>query len=284
VDAANDGDVIKVATGVYTGISTRAGVTQVVYISKTVTVQGGYTTTNSFADPPDPDTNFTTLNAQGQARVLYVTGALAPGAGISPTIEGLRITGGDSAGLGREDGVTDVLDSPTHTYMTAGTYTVTPTASGLGGTDTLARSHYININQKSPASATIVKSVTPTDQVEYGDEITYTLVVSAAPGTQLGLYDPLTGTTFLRFVEPVEGITHTQNAVVGTLMVTPTNQIKVSFVTRVDVPGTVGWMATVTNRACVYPFGGTLSGCIWSNEVANNAFRFIFLPLVLRNS
>jgi parallel beta-helix repeat protein len=87
VDAAVAGDVIKVATGVYTDASARAGVTQVVYISKTVTVRGGYTT--AFTDPPDPDTNPTTLDAQKQGRVLYITGD------ISPTIEGLRITGGE---------------------------------------------------------------------------------------------------------------------------------------------------------------------------------------------
>jgi pectin methylesterase-like acyl-CoA thioesterase len=44
VDAASAGDVIKVATGTYTDVSTRAGVTQVVYIDKGVTIRGGYTT------------------------------------------------------------------------------------------------------------------------------------------------------------------------------------------------------------------------------------------------
>jgi hypothetical protein len=86
VDAASDGDVIKVATGTYTGISARAGVTQVVYISKSVTIQGGYTT--AFTEPPNPEANPTTLDAQEQGRVLYIIG------NISPTVEGLRITGG----------------------------------------------------------------------------------------------------------------------------------------------------------------------------------------------
>jgi len=92
VDAANPGDVIKVAAGDYTDISARKGVTQVVYISKTVTIQGGYTT--AFTEPPDPNANSTTLDAGGQGRVLYITGD------ISPTVEGLRITGGDADGLG----------------------------------------------------------------------------------------------------------------------------------------------------------------------------------------
>ncbi|RLC74482.1 MAG: hypothetical protein DRJ03_31885 [Chloroflexi bacterium] len=88
VDAANESDVIKVAAGTYTGVSARNGVTQAVYISKTVTIRGGYTTSDW--DTCDPDANPTTLDAQGQGRVLYITGD------ISPTIEGLRITGGDS--------------------------------------------------------------------------------------------------------------------------------------------------------------------------------------------
>ncbi len=65
VDAAATGDVIKVAAGTYTtvtmrprnDITTTGDVTQVVYLTKTVTIRGGYTTTNSFADPPDPVAN-----------------------------------------------------------------------------------------------------------------------------------------------------------------------------------------------------------------------------------
>ncbi|MCP4540245.1 MAG: hypothetical protein GY832_24155 [Chloroflexi bacterium] len=68
VDASSEGDVVKVA-GYCSGVSARAGVTQVVYISKTVTVQGGYTTTNWTMS--DPNANLTTLDAQGQGRVLY---------------------------------------------------------------------------------------------------------------------------------------------------------------------------------------------------------------------
>jgi pectin methylesterase-like acyl-CoA thioesterase len=55
VDAAIAGDVIKVAAGVYTGVNSYGGLSQVVYISRSVTIRGGYTTTNSFAGPPDSD-------------------------------------------------------------------------------------------------------------------------------------------------------------------------------------------------------------------------------------
>lgn len=41
------------------------------------------------------------------------------------------------------DGITSTLESPTHTYPTAGAYTVTLTVSGLGGLDTEVKDSYI---------------------------------------------------------------------------------------------------------------------------------------------
>lgn len=98
VEAAASGDVIKVAAGTYTDIHVRDGITQVVYISKTVTIRGGYTTADW--DHSDPEANPTTLDAQGLGRVLVITGT------ITPTVEGLRITGGDAEGLGGVPGST----------------------------------------------------------------------------------------------------------------------------------------------------------------------------------
>jgi parallel beta-helix repeat protein len=101
VDVAGHQDFIKVATGIYSGVQGRPAppgydgssvITQVVYISKTVAILGGYTT--DFTEPPDPIASPTTLDAEQQGRVLFVTGA------ISPTVEGLYITGGDATGLG----------------------------------------------------------------------------------------------------------------------------------------------------------------------------------------
>jgi parallel beta-helix repeat protein len=93
VDAADDpDDVIKVATGTYTDANYYIrGHTQVVYINKSVTIRGGYTTTNWATS--DPEANPTTLDAQGQGRVLYISVA-GVGEVITPMIEGLRITGG----------------------------------------------------------------------------------------------------------------------------------------------------------------------------------------------
>lgn len=84
-------DIVKVA-GRCTTTNTLGGSAQVLYISKTVTVRGGYTVTNWTT--PDTAANPTTLSAQGQGRGIFVTGE------VSPVIEGLRITGGDAEGLG----------------------------------------------------------------------------------------------------------------------------------------------------------------------------------------
>lgn len=91
VDQAETGDEIRIAAGAYTGVTARTGVTQTVYLSKTVTLRGGYLTSDWLAS--DPLMHPTVLNAQGKGRVLYITGD------IEPTIEGLRLTGGDATGL-----------------------------------------------------------------------------------------------------------------------------------------------------------------------------------------
>lgn len=88
LDAAGAGDVIKVAAGTYTTLNNYGGENQIAYISKTITLRGGYT--SAFTEPPDPKANPTILNANGQGRGLYITGA------ISPTVQGLQITGGNA--------------------------------------------------------------------------------------------------------------------------------------------------------------------------------------------
>ena len=91
VNVATDGDEIRVATGVYTSVQAHTGVTQVVYINKTVTLRGGYTTTNWTTSYPL--TQPTTLDAQGLGRVVYITGD------ISPTLGGFIIAHGNATGL-----------------------------------------------------------------------------------------------------------------------------------------------------------------------------------------
>jgi len=94
IDVANEDDEILIASGTYTDVHVRSRnditttgvVTQVAYLSKTLTIRGGYTLTNWLT--PDLSINPTILDAQAQGRVFYITG------NISATIEGLRLTNG----------------------------------------------------------------------------------------------------------------------------------------------------------------------------------------------
>ncbi len=92
VDAAADGDLIKVAQGTYTGVFVRDSLTQTVYLDKAVTLRGGFTSTDwtTYA----PDAHPTVLDAEEKGRVLYITGS------GEPTVEGFHITGGNAQGLG----------------------------------------------------------------------------------------------------------------------------------------------------------------------------------------
>jgi uncharacterized repeat protein (TIGR01451 family) len=126
VDAALEGDVIKVATGVYTDLHGRPSppgyegpevITQVVYISKTITIRGGYSAPD-FSDPPDPEANPTVLNAQGQGRVLCIVG------NTSPSVEWLSIAEGDATGLGGEWGFPSYTDGGGGIYIFTATATI----------------------------------------------------------------------------------------------------------------------------------------------------------------
>ncbi|MBN2391610.1 MAG: BMP family ABC transporter substrate-binding protein, partial [Anaerolineae bacterium] len=113
VDAAADGDIIKVAAGTYSDLHTHVvppnyhgdvvTLTQVVYVDKSITLRGGYTTTDWVM--PDLVNNATVLDAQGGGRVFVVAGF------ITPTIEGFHITGGDASGLLGSDRAQDSTDA-----------------------------------------------------------------------------------------------------------------------------------------------------------------------------
>ncbi len=90
--SADPTDVIKVF-GYCGGVTQRGGLPQTVYISKTLTLQGGWDKTFTQRDLA---AHPTTLDAQGAGRVIYVTGD------ITATIDGFEITGGDNRLTGEE--------------------------------------------------------------------------------------------------------------------------------------------------------------------------------------
>jgi hypothetical protein len=127
----------------------------------------------------------------------------------------------------------------------------------------------------------ITKSVIPLGPISYDSGmLTYTLVISTQPGVELNIYDLLTPMEFSSWVTaPPAGVVAQPGAITGTLTVTPTSMLTLTFVTQLDDPA-----ATVRNRGCVYPLGMSTDSCIWSNTVSNRVIwpYNTFLPLVMR--
>ncbi|GAF72046.1 unnamed protein product, partial [marine sediment metagenome] len=93
VDAASDGDTIKVAQGIYT-----SSAFQVVYVNKAITLTGGYTTTDWVHS--HPVTQATVIDAEGVTRRR---GVYIDGSGVATiTLATLTIQrgGGDHYGRG----------------------------------------------------------------------------------------------------------------------------------------------------------------------------------------
>jgi hypothetical protein len=88
--AAIEGDEIRMAAAEYTGVATRNEMNQVVYIDKSLLIQGGYTENNWTI--PDPSFYATSVNAEGQGRAITVFGVLSRL--VKVTINGLTLTGG----------------------------------------------------------------------------------------------------------------------------------------------------------------------------------------------
>lgn len=85
VDQSNPGDEIRVATGIYTDITARHEVTQIVYISLPLTLIGGFSPDFTIRDP---DAYPTILDPQGQTRAIFIRGL------FSVTIDGFRFVNG----------------------------------------------------------------------------------------------------------------------------------------------------------------------------------------------
>ena len=102
IDAAPPNSVILVAKGVYKDLHDRPrfgapgdeAVTQIVYITKSLTLRGGYMAPD-FDAPPNPTANPSVLDAQDKGRVAYLLGAVEP---ITVEISGFQIMNGLASG------------------------------------------------------------------------------------------------------------------------------------------------------------------------------------------
>lgn len=91
VNAAGPEDVIQIAAGLYTGLNELGGLSQMVYITQSLTLIGGYSPDFSAWNP---DIYTTTLDAEAGGRVIYASGTL------TLTLSGLHLANGNASGLG----------------------------------------------------------------------------------------------------------------------------------------------------------------------------------------
>lgn len=128
VDLAKTNEEVRVAAGTYTGIQVRprldvsasGTVTQVVYITRSVTIGGGYTTTNWTT--PNPLANVTTIDAQNLGRGIYIAGT------STVKVTGFTITRGNAKNQGGQPFL------GTSNSAGGGIYIITATATITGNT------------------------------------------------------------------------------------------------------------------------------------------------------
>ena len=103
VDEASNGDEIRLAgyrpgdfTGVYTDVNGRGGLAQVAYISKSLTLSGGWYwyDRGGLVIGRSPAYYPSTIDARGLGRGIVISGP------VTVTVDGLHVTGGDATGLG----------------------------------------------------------------------------------------------------------------------------------------------------------------------------------------
>lgn len=107
VDAAQPGDLIKVAAGVYTETKLVSGFPNNLYITKTVHLFGGYTCADW--QSRDPAVNPTSIRpSTPDTSVVLISGQFGQGALLTPTLDGFTISGG---GGGNHGGGITIRDS-----------------------------------------------------------------------------------------------------------------------------------------------------------------------------
>lgn len=133
----------------------------------------------------------------------------------------------------------------------------------------------------------IWKQVKPTypQAVNNGDVLTYTVNLIYPSYPTMVFYDqiPLHTSFISDTLQAPLGITYHPftDVISGTTALSAANSTTITFAVRVEVTGTAEFAPLIVNRACVYPAGGGLTDCDWSNEVFNFTYTWpIYLPLV----
>lgn len=190
VDAASDGDLIKVAAGTYSDLHGHAApvgyygpgvITQVVYLDKALTLRGGYSAADW--DMPAPLANPTIIDAGGGGRALVIAGAA--------TVEGFHLTGGDARdlrGSDRAGGSTDAgggvfISSALPTLQNCRIYSNTAHQGGGGYVDRTAAFLYDNAIYSNTAHWGGGATLWDSDATLIGNTITgNTATKAGAPG------------------------------------------------------------------------------------------------------
>jgi predicted GH43/DUF377 family glycosyl hydrolase len=172
--------------------------------------------------------------------------------------------------------------------LVAGSYTVSPTTTGYfwfpasrtcvvppdsRGQDFVGKRI---LSQSSPNSS---------DAVSFGDHITYTIYLASPQDTTFAIHNRIpTHTTYISDSLNASGnvvYNPTSNTISGTLDLTTPNSTTVSFAVQVGITGTVTLNPLIINRTCIYPEGGSLADCEWS-EVFNFTFAYpVYMPILV---
>ncbi len=89
LSTASDDDTVYLAQGTYTGTGGA-----VVTVTKSITLYSGWDGVSTGPVMRDPEAHVTTLDGQGQRRVVHLDGRLGP---ITPTVDGFVIANGNAA-------------------------------------------------------------------------------------------------------------------------------------------------------------------------------------------
>ena len=123
------------------------------------------------------------------------------------------------------------------------------------------------------------------DAVSFGDHITYTIFLVSPQDTTFAIHNRIpTHTTYISdSLNASDGVVYnpTSNTISGTLDLATPNSTTISFAVQVGITGTAMFNPLIINRTCIYPEGGSLADCEWS-EVFNFTFAYpVYMPVLV---